>query len=140
MADLAITASQVIAGTDGTIRTGTAAGTITAGQPLYLNTSSSLSPCDADGDATTSVCVGIALHASLAGQPIQYQNGGSITLGAAATMTVGETYITSDTAGGIRPIADVDAGDYMTFLGFASSASVLKMPATGVFNSAVIHA
>lgn len=138
--DLSITATQVLKGSDATTNNGIAGATITAGQPLYLNASSSLALCDADGDATTSVCVGIALHGASAGQPIHYQTGGSITLGAAAAMTVGETYLTSDTAGGIRPVADVDAGDYVSILGVASSASVLKMCSGGIFNSAAVHA
>jgi hypothetical protein len=138
MADLAVTASEVRKGTDGNIKSGTAASTITAGQPLYLNTSDKLAPCDADGDATTSLCVGIALHAALAEQPIQYQNGGSMTIGATAAMTQGEIYVTSDTAGGIRPVADIDSGDYISVLGVASSTAILKMPLTGVFNSQVV--
>lgn len=138
--DLSVTASQVRKGTDGVPGRGIAAATITAGQPLYRLADDTIGLCDADGDATTSLCLGIAVHGSLAGQAIEWQNGGSITIGAAATMTVGEVYITSDTAGGIRPIADVDAGDYVSILGVASTAAILKMPVTGVFNSVVIHA
>jgi hypothetical protein len=49
-------------------------------------------------------------------------------------MTVGETYLVSDTAGGIMPVADRDTGDYVTRLGTASSATQLDLAieATGI--------
>jgi hypothetical protein len=59
--------------------------------------------------------------------------GGSIIL-VGTTMTVGETYLVSDTAGGIMPNADRSTGDYVTRLGTASTATQLDLSiqATGV--------
>lgn len=51
---------------------------------------------------------------------------GSIVL-VGATLVVGTVYITSDTAGGIRPIADVDSGDWVTILGVASTTTTLDL-------------
>lgn len=138
MTDLSITVAQVLPGTDGVFEQGIAGATITAGQPVYLDTTANTYKlADADLSAAAATVAGIALHGALAGQPLRIQVAGSITLGAAAAMTVGETYILSDTAGGISPIADVDSTDYVSYLGIASAAGVLKMHK---FNSGVVHA
>lgn len=131
MADLTITASEVQPGTtDATFEYGTAGATITAGQVLYIDTSDSnklkLADCDSATAAVRTVA-GIALHAALSGQPIKYQTGGSITLGASAAMTVAHVYLASDTAGGIMPSADLEAGDYTSVLGVATAAGVLLL-------------
>jgi hypothetical protein len=50
------------------------------------------------------------------------------------TMTVGETYLLSRTAGGIMPNADRTTGDYVTRLGTAATATQLDLAikATGI--------
>lgn len=141
MVDLSITASEVQPGTtDATFDQGTAGATITAGQTLYIDTSDSnklkLGDCDS-ATAAVRTCAGIALHAALSGQPIRYQTGGSITIGATAAMTVGHTYLLSDTAGGIMPSADLEAGDYTSILGVATSTSVLLIR---ILNSGAVKA
>ena len=75
---------------------------------------------------------GIALHASLSGQPLQILTGGPVTIG--ATLTPGVQYYASNTAGGLCPIADLTAGSYPVSLGFAISTTVLnvKLNAAGV--------
>ncbi len=131
MTDLSITASEVQPGTDGaTFDQGTAGATITAGQTLYIDTADSnklkLGDCDS---ATLAVrtCAGIALHAALAGQPIRYQTGGPVTIGASAAMVVGTVFLLSDTPGGIMPAADLEIGDYTSVLGVATAAGVLAL-------------
>ena len=138
--DLVPTGAEVRKGTDGNFGRGIAAVTIAAAQCLYRKTDDTIALCDADGDATTSLCIGIATHGSLAGQVIEWQNGGSFTVGATAAMTVGIVYCTSDNAGGIRPSADINNGDRTTVLGVASTTAILMMPQTGVFNSQVVKA
>lgn len=125
MSDVVITAGSVVQ-VSGTTKTGTAGETITAGQALYLKSSDNrLWKADADDTAATAACVGIALNGGAAGQPIVYQATGDITIG--GTVVQGTIYLVSDTAGGIRPVADVDAEDYVSILGIAVSASVLRL-------------
>jgi hypothetical protein len=50
---------------------------------------------------------------------------GPIDLG--ATLTVGETYYVSDTAGAIMPSADVSSGEYVTALGVATAADTINL-------------
>jgi hypothetical protein len=125
MADVTVTAADVLK-TDGATGKGTAGATITAGQALYIDStdSSSLKPADADVEASA-VCVGIALHGSADGQPIEYQKTGTIDIG--GTVTVGTPYFVSTTAGGIAPIADLLTGDYVTLIGIATAATDIKL-------------
>lgn len=131
MADLSITAANVIAGSNATKRPGIAGATITAGQVVYLDQTTTGKWLHADGDEDTvaergGAVVGIALNGASDGQPLMVQTDGDITLGA-ATMTAGVTYYLSDAAGGICPLADLATGDYYTIVGIAISASVLRL-------------
>jgi hypothetical protein len=123
-ADLTVTAANV-ALVSGNSESGTAGATITAGQAVYLDSADSrLKLCDA-GAATTDDLYGIALHASLAGQPLAVQRAGVINLG--ATLVVGEVYMISETAGAICPVADIVAGDFVTMVGVALTAANLQL-------------
>lgn len=127
MADLSITAANVVAGSGATVREGTAGATVTAGQVLYLDSSANtlkLADCNSATAAVRSP-IGIALHAASSGQPLAYLTQGLITIG--ATVTGGVAYYLSGTAGGIRPVADNTTGDYPTIIGIATSASVLSV-------------
>lgn len=68
---------------------------------------------------------GIALNGASLNQPIAVHKSGDITIG--ATLTPGTAYYLSDTAGGICPLADVGAGEYVCQIGLAKSASVLSV-------------
>lgn len=135
--DISVTAASVIAGTDATFATGTAGGTITAGQPLYIDTSDSnkLKPADCDASDLASTVAGIALHAALSGQPIKYQTGGNLTFN--AVLTAGKCFVASATAGGIAPIADLTTGWRTSVLGVALSTTSLKM---NIINSLTTNA
>ena len=125
MADITVTVANVLR-VDGTTGTGTAGATITAGQPLYADSTDSGKLKLADADAAASAdSVGVALHGSLTGQPVKYQASGQITIG--GTVVVGEVYCVSTTAGGVAPDADVIAGDYRTILGVGTSATVITL-------------
>lgn len=127
MADLAITAANVVAGNGAKTEQGTAGATITAGQVVYKD------PADgkyklADTDSATVAArspAGIALHGASNGQPLTILTSGPVTIGAAVTQAV--AYYLSGTAGGICPVADVAAGDYTCIVGMAISATVLKV-------------
>ena len=134
MVDLVITAASVVKGTGSSVSQGTAGATVTAGQPVYLDSATGTYKLSDANSATAAARVvdGIALHASLAGQPLQILTGGPITLG--AVLTVAVAYYLSNNAGGICPVADLTAGSYPTILGFATSATLLtaKLNAAGV--------
>lgn len=125
--DISVTAASVIKGTEASTGRGTAGGTITAGQPVYIDSSDSnkVKITDADASDAAAAAVGIALHASLSGQPIEYQISGNLTFN--AVLTTGKAYVCSATAGGIAPIADLATGWRTTLLGIATSTTNLKM-------------
>lgn len=122
MADLTITAANVLAGSGATIRAGTSGATITAGQSIYIDSNSKIQLADADAQ-TTAAAKGIALNGASANQPIDYCSGGDLNLG--ATLTVGQVYAVSTTAGGIAPVSDLGSGDWPTILGIADAADNL---------------
>lgn len=127
MADLTITAASVVKGTGASVRTGTAGATITAGQAVYEDTSTSTFKL-ADTDSATAAArsvAGIALNGASSGQPLSVLTAGPITIG--ATTVVGVPYYLSGTAGGICPYADVAAGDYPVFIGIGSSVTQIKV-------------
>jgi hypothetical protein len=126
MADLSITAADVKKTDTTLIAEGIAGGTVTAGQPVYRDSTASNKLKAADADALASAAaVGIALHGASADQPLKYAIGGNLTL--SSVMTVGAVYVVSTTAGGIAPVADLSSGDYVTLLGIATTATNLKI-------------
>lgn len=130
MADLSITAANVIAGSDAAIVNGRAGATVTAGQVVYREASTGKYKL-ADNDSATAevkVPAGIALHGAADGQPLAVQTGGDITIG--ATLTPGSAYVLSSTPGAIAPVADLGTGDYVVQLGLAKTAAVLALRIT----------
>jgi len=125
MADLTVTAANVVAGADSTTVSGTAGVTITAGQAVYLDaTTGKYALADADSATVAQRrAIGIALNGAALNQPIKVLTSGDITTG--ATMTAGVAYYLSGTAGGICPVADVGTGEYVCLLGIAKSTTVL---------------
>lgn len=126
MADLSVTAASVVT-SSGNALDGTAGATITAGQVLYVDTADSnkLKLAQADGTALQATVAGIALHGAASGQPIRYQATGTINVG--ATLTVGQVYVVSATAGSIAPYSDLTSSDYVSVLGVATTAAILSM-------------
>lgn len=128
MADLTITAANVIADAKARRKNGTAGATITAGQVVHVSPSTGryiLSDADATGIGAVTEFA-IALNGAANGQPLQVVLSGDLTLGT-AVMTAGTDYYLSDTAGAICPRADLGAGDDVILLGVARTAGVLKM-------------
>lgn len=127
MADLSITAANVIAGSGAKKTLGTAGATITAGKAVYLDSADNkykLADCDSAIAAARSPA-GIALNGASDGQPLVVLEEGPITIG--ATMDDGIAYYLSPNPGGICPVADILAGDYSVVLGFATSTTVLEV-------------
>jgi hypothetical protein len=133
MADLTISGTP-LASVKAKKRKGTAGATITHGQTLYEDTSDLDSNGTpklklADADSTTAAvrkCAGTALHGAVSGEPIQYvEEDPEYTPG--GTLVVGTSYYLSDTPGGIMPVADLEIGDYPTFLFVAYSTTQANM-------------
>lgn len=127
MADLTITAANVVAGSNARTERGTAGETITAGHVVYHDdTTKKWTKADSNSaTADARQAIGIALHGAALNQPITVQTGGDITIG--ATLTAGTDYYLSDTPGGICPRADIGAGEYVCLLGLAKSTTVLSL-------------
>ena len=127
MADLSVTAANCVPGADARIGYGVAGETIAAGKAIYLaSATNKWMLADANsGTAEARDAKAIALSGSSNNQPIAYQNGGTLTLG--ATMTAGLVYYLSDTPGGICPVADVGAGEYVEVIGVATSTTVMSL-------------
>lgn len=136
MADITITAASVLK-ISGATYEGIAGATITAGQACYLDAADSnkIKLAQSDGTAEEAAVRGIALHASLAGQPIILQISGVIAIG--ATVVLGNLYCLSDTAGAICPSADVGTSEYMSLIGVANTTAQLTL---NFLNSGVEHA
>lgn len=125
MADLSITAANVAHAAVG-LQTSTkqAGEALTQGEPVYVSDGKYFK-ADADASAGTAEVVGIAMTAASTDGYFTMASSGPINLG--ATLTVGETYVLSATAGGIAPIGDLETGDYVTTLGIATTASRLDL-------------
>ncbi len=112
-----------------------AGGTINAGMPVYQDANNAWQKALASGNSTQSgnTATAIALDSSQTGQPIVLFRQGYINLG--ATLTVGQTYVVSNNAGGIAPISDLATNSYVTILGVAINTSYLSTPPGGPFAS-----
>jgi predicted transcriptional regulator len=126
MADLSITAANVVAGNGASIVNGTAGATITAGQVVYKDVADGrYKLADANASAATAEAVGIALHAASNGQPLAILSQGTLTPG--ATVVVGTVYVASATPGGIAPAADLTTGWRTTVLGVGITAATIAV-------------
>lgn len=125
MPDISITAANVVKGVGSVVEQGIAGATITQGQAIYKDADAGTWKL-ADADTLiASQASALALTAASSGQPIVVLTSGPITIG--ATMTVGETYVVSTTAGGIAPLSDLASGDFTTHIGIATTAAVLQV-------------
>jgi len=119
MADLTITAASVLF-TSGRKEHGVAGAAITAGQALYLDsTTSTLKLAQSDGTAAEVDAVGIALNAAGTGQTVVYAASGA-TINIGATTAKSTTYHVSTAAGGVAPQADVST-NRICRLGYATA-------------------
>lgn len=136
MADLTITAANVIADPGAKIAQKVAAAAITAGASVYLSSETGkvgLYDADVAGDA--SVLYGVAVNGAAVGQVVCVAIDGTLAIG--ATVAVGTLYLGSDTAGGIRPAADLNSGDAVSVLGVGISTSKIAL---NIWNTGVVKA
>lgn len=127
-ADISITAANVARSSgNGSVISGTAGATITAGHVVYFDTSTSKwKLAQSDGTAAESGTngVGIALHGASDGQPLQVQVDGEITIG--GTVAAGVTYYVSTTAGAFSNSVPAST-QYNTFLGIGISTTKVSL-------------
>jgi hypothetical protein len=127
MTDLVITAAAVLAAASASVEAGKAGATIVAGQVVYRDTADQEYKL-ADADSATAAAKaprGIALNGGSDGQPLSIIKSGDLTMN--AVLTAGTAYYLSPTAGGIAPLADVEAGDNVVLIGLAKSTTVLAV-------------
>ena len=127
MANIAIVAANVVAGSNSVSEGGVSGEAITAGQAVYRNEDTGKYML-ADSNSTTSAARkarGIALNSVAANQPISVHRSGDLVVG--AVLTPGTAYYLSDTPGAVCPLADVGAGEYVCLLGLAKSTTVLAI-------------
>lgn len=136
MADISVTAANVGVTTDSVVELVQVGETVTQGQPGYKKASDGLYyKADANASSATAAALGVFVTgASTNGYALLCRSGSYL---AGATLTVGETYVVSATAGGIAPLSDVTTGWYVTILGVASSASTLAL---SIFRSGTARA
>jgi hypothetical protein len=107
MAAYSITAANVLAGASAQVGEGIAGTTITAGQPVYIDTADSnkIKISSSTGVAPVCTTVGLAQHGASAGQPIQYaRKDNDFTPG--FTVAAGDVVIVGVT-GALHPVADM---------------------------------
>lgn len=127
MADLSITAANVVADSAASRETGQAGEAITAGKAVYKS-STSKKWMLADSNSATAEAKkadGIALNGAALNQPLVVCTGGDVTIG--ATLTPGQPIYLSETPGGLQPAADLGAGENVCLIGLAKSATVLSV-------------
>lgn len=132
MANVTITAANVVADGTATTETGIAGAAVTQGQAVYKDAATNTFKLS-DNDLTGAKnFYGIALNAAASGQPLTVAKEGKVTIG--GTLVAGTTYAVSATAGAICPQADLTTGNAVLVIGIATSTTVLdiKPHLTGV--------
>ena len=136
MVDVTVTAAEVLPGTDTQYAHGVAGVAITGGQSVYLDsTTSTYKLADADDTAATAAVVGIAMNTAAANARLTVATSGSLDPG--FTVTVGQVYVVSGTAGGIAPVADLATSDIVSIIGVGASATSLTL---AIKNTGIIFA
>jgi hypothetical protein len=127
MADITITAANVLGSAAVKKSNGTAGATITAGDVVYLDTAAGTYKLAIATAEATAKAAGIALCDAVAGQPFVFATFDSaFALG--GTVVVGGAYVVSGAvAGAVAPIADLTTGAFATLLGIASSTSTIYL-------------
>jgi hypothetical protein len=120
MADLTITGTNVVAGTNATTKQGIAGEAITAGQAVYQKAADSkIYKAKSSGTPEEATVKGIALNGCALGQSVLFQSTGNLNIGAAATLKT-TTYCLSAAYGGVCPQADLITTNRLVVIGYAT--------------------
>lgn len=126
MADLSITAASVALTSDTTYALVQVGEAVTQGQPGYLKSSDNkYYKADANVTSAEANALGIFMTPASTDGYAVFATAGNVNLG--ATLTVGQVYVVSVTAGGIAPYSDLSTGHYVTILGVAVTAALLDL-------------
>ena len=128
MADLAITAANVLKSSNGTIAVLTAAVAITRGQYIYTLAAGTAGLADSNGSTPANTVTGVALAEVGVGQPVPYvPTDTSLTTGFTASAAGVTIYLSSDTAGAAtETYADIDSGSTVIILGNMLTTTTMK--------------
>ncbi len=137
MADIVVTAANVLTAAGATIKRHTAGAAITAGEVVYKDTAASnvVKLADADLSDAAAVVEGIAINDCASGQEVDVCTAGNINPG--GTVVLGEVYMASGNAGGIAPVGDFGTGDRASIIGVGTSTSNIILR---IFNSGITRA
>lgn len=128
MAAINVTAGEVVQSTDPSrLSRGVGGEDLAIGDFVYRKSSDGrMYKADADALESSQASHVVVSENAAAGQPVELQDlDGPLTVGATAALAVGEPYFVHTTAGKIGPRGDLAAGDFATFVGIATSTSVL---------------
>ena len=129
MADYVITKADVVKATVGNVapltRTVVAGGTITAGKAVTIKVADGLAYLADATDADLDTISGMALNDGTAGQPVDFIEGGHVTVSAVGT--AGDCVVMSQTAGGLASIADLVATNEVAVFGYFISTTQIKL-------------
>lgn len=127
MADLTLTAANVLPGSGASTKGVIAGATIAAGKAVCRDPSTGKWVLADSNHATAALRVpgGIALNGASDGQPMAVLTSGPVTIG--GTVSAGTAYYLSDTPGGICPFADVGSGERAVQIGQATSAAIINV-------------
>jgi hypothetical protein len=125
--DIAITPANVIPSSAAAQSgAGKAGATIVAGQTLYKAADGTLKLCDSNGASPIYKFFGISTNSAAPGQLVAY-----VTLDPALAIggvhLAGTVLKTSVTPGGMAPIADAIAGEFVTVLGVVNADGTLNL-------------
>ena len=125
--DIAITPANVIPGPAAQQSgSGKAGVTIIAGQTLYKAADGTLGLCDSNGASPAYKFFAVASNSAAPGQLVAYvTNDPALTIGGAHA--AGTVLKTSTTPGGMAPIADAVAGEFITVLGVINDGGTLNL-------------
>lgn len=120
MADISITAANVLGGTGANLEIKTLATTAAQGKALYLLANGTVGLADSNGSSPANSFYGFSLTSGSAGQPVVVDRADSAFV-SGGTLAIGPVYL-SNTAGGItQTLADLASGSTLIIIGAATS-------------------
>lgn len=130
MANYTLTAASVKHSTSAGFTTYTAGETMTAGQPLYADSTAlddtgkpKAKLADANASASTALVIGVSANGASDGQPVRVVSSDPDFTHGLATVTAGDIIIVSATAGALAPSSDMATGMYPSIVMIATSAT-----------------